>query len=821
MAQDNTHMWEAAREYARNGIYVYPLYVTRNVNGKKDVRPVGRWRDRSSISLADIAAWEQQYPDAGLLIDCGKSGLVVVDCDGPEGVANWLALFGHDSPSMPICIARTPGGEHWFYRAHPDHVIGNDQDGKVAPSVDVRGLGGFVIAAPTSDGMGCWSWSAGPGWDANAVVPDVVIERMTAPVNPRYAQTPGVPYSEPSDDDLFDGAKGERKFTEEQATEWIRKARRKLAATTSGFNGAINEFALACAHFPWLVDRERCARVMISTLGPVTGWGAPDSDDLKTINSAYKATEDGRSWTAVKVAEAPDSRASGQETPPGTSAGQDSEPEDRWTDAMLGGRFAREVLRGTCLYTTALGWLHWTGQVWERVSDEVPHELARRWVLARYSEAVQAYRALPNPDHKLSEDPVVRGWAGAQSANRLACIAKVARGIPEILRSATEFDVDRELLNTPSGVVNLRTGEVSEHAASMLITKMTGVAYRPDADSEALRQALSAVPGDAHQWLRVRLGEAATGVSGEQLVLVTGTGRNGKTLLMGAAFRALGTYAAKVPNTLLLRTRATGGATPERMTLRGVRLAYMEETPEDGYLDANVVKELLDAEEIEGRHLYRDIVTWRPTHSLFLNTNHPPTMGDTGDGAWRRLTRIDFPYRYRKPDEQIEGPQDRWGDPRLKQALGSREGLEALLAWIVAGAREMYAAGSVEESGPQPASVQASMKQWREESDDLLRFIGQEMTFVPGGLVPRSDMYQAFVAWLRMNGHKGVSAKTFGQRMNVHSLLRKRIGLQQVAKTAESLSRPAGLLRDGLVSPLGARVWCYEGLAFINEDQNA
>lgn len=92
-----------------------------------------------------------------------------------------------------------------------------------------------------------------------------------------------------------------RQFTRAQATEFIAAERRKLAATTSGFNNAINAFAMACAHFPWLVDRDLCARLVIRSLGESQGWTAPDADDIATINSAYSATEAGKSWVATEV----------------------------------------------------------------------------------------------------------------------------------------------------------------------------------------------------------------------------------------------------------------------------------------------------------------------------------------------------------------------------------------------------------------------------------------------------------------------------------------------------------------------------------------
>lgn len=283
------------RSYAKAGIYVNPVYVSKGEGGKKRVRPVGKWRDASSASAGDVQAWfgeGGEHESASVLIDCGKSRLVVIDPDGPEGITNWLAL---DPPITPA-RARTPGGgEHWYYAEHERHVIGNDQDGKIAPHVDVRGVGGFVIAPPSADWRGAYEWIGGPpDWSAIPVVPDLVIERMKAKALP-------TPVDKAVDEDAFDSAGGEQRlFTEKEATDFVLAAYAKLKATRQGFNGAINNFAMACAHFPQWFPRERCARLVIKALGPSQGWTAPDAEDWKTIESAYGATEAGKSWTAVE-----------------------------------------------------------------------------------------------------------------------------------------------------------------------------------------------------------------------------------------------------------------------------------------------------------------------------------------------------------------------------------------------------------------------------------------------------------------------------------------------------------------------------------------
>jgi AAA domain/Bifunctional DNA primase/polymerase, N-terminal len=168
----------AALDYAAHGLAVLP------VRGK---RPCVLWREASTTDAATIERWfTTDYPDAGVAIDTGKSALVVVDLDvknGHDGVAAWSAL---DAPAT--FRARTPsGGEHWYYREHPRTVVGNGAS-VLAPGVDVRGLGGYVVAPPSTTDAGAYRWSEGePAWDTLPVVPDVVV-RATREREPNHAE---------------------------------------------------------------------------------------------------------------------------------------------------------------------------------------------------------------------------------------------------------------------------------------------------------------------------------------------------------------------------------------------------------------------------------------------------------------------------------------------------------------------------------------------------------------------------------------------------------------------------------------------------------
>jgi P4 family phage/plasmid primase-like protien len=791
----------------------------------------GRWQTKTVRDPADVfAVFGEEYPNAaGVALHAGRSGIIVIDVDTEDYLSLPQPLRRAIEETMPPVQTTRRGAEvrgHYLFRQPEGRMIGNGRGTLGDGKYDVRGKNGVIVLAPTPhpapDGLYRWQ-RTGPipalpayladllpdSTDSMEAASDDAIEAfLTAHVSEL------APHLAMAVISRFADLVGQSKARHDSALEVMCWAMREARAGLYPARGVTQQIRT----------------MFIEAVGDDRGSAGREFAGILSwaVAQALGASEDRMEQIRDKALADPYAfdPADGADGPQDVNEPVDIPAEDAtgFTDAVLGGRLA-EAMAGKFYFTSALGWLKWDGARWATVADEVVLERVRRWVLSKHREAVRAFLARQaagkiDAGARLTDDITVTGWAKAQSRARIVAITTTARGHAHLFRDAGLFDRDPDILNTPGGVVDLRTGEVLPHDPARMITKVTGAVYVPGAESLALKAALLAVPDDAVDWLQLRLGEAVTGHSGEQLVLLSGTGRNGKTLFMGSVFRTLGDYSAKVPNTLLLKNRQTGGATPERMTLRGVRLAYMEETPEDGYLDATVVKDLLDAEEIEGRHLYKDIVTWRPTHSLFLNTNHPPTMGDTGDGAWRRLSRLDFPYRFRRADEAMERPTDRQGDPALKAALGqTREGREALLAWMVAGAIRYYRAGSLERVGPEPASVTAAVGQWREDSDDLLRFIGQEMTFEPDGWVARSDMYEAFAGWMRSGGQKAPSAKTFGQRMNGHSILSRRVDVRQVSRTAPGLTRPDQFLINGLARPLtGARVWAYSGLSFkINE----
>ena len=78
---------DAAEIYAKHGIHVVPIQPGTKNPGSL----VGAgWPGLATDDLDTVRDWWRRWPDAGIAIHVGGSGLVVIDVDGPELIPDWL-----------------------------------------------------------------------------------------------------------------------------------------------------------------------------------------------------------------------------------------------------------------------------------------------------------------------------------------------------------------------------------------------------------------------------------------------------------------------------------------------------------------------------------------------------------------------------------------------------------------------------------------------------------------------------------------------------------------------------------------------------------
>ena len=239
---------------------------------------------------------------------------------------------------------------------------------------------------------------------------------------------------------------------------------------------------------------------------------------------------------------------------------------------------------------------------------------------------------------------MIRAAKRAESSSGVKGALTLAATEPEIAITPDRLDAHPYLLNCRNGVVDLRTGELLEHDPALLLTKMAGAPYEPDAEGAVFAEFLERIqPGeDMRLFIRRLLGLSLEGkVTAHVLPIFYGDGANGKSTLTDAVMNALGDYAdAADPD--LLRARTFDAHPTGVADLFGLRLALVHESDAGHRLAEGTVKRLTGGDRLKARRMREDFWSFDPSHTFVMLTNHKPGVSGTDEGIWRRLRLVPF-----------------------------------------------------------------------------------------------------------------------------------------------------------------------------------
>lgn len=268
-----TAMSEAAAQYARVGWRIFPL-VPGNKLPVIPKREGGRGCHGATNDATRIAGWWARWPMANIGIATGRvNHLFVVDLDvrhGKDGPGDLRRLEDANDPLGETVQVRTPsGGQHLWFRT--SRATRNAQ---LAPGIDVRGDGGYVLVPPSIlSGEGVYEFVR--PLPAIAAAADWLIDRVSRPsARPsRPACTPVVPSGEAS-------PYGRAALEAE--------ARRVAATSRGGRNNQLNRSAFALGQLAGAGHLTE-GDVRDTLAAAAAACGLPDREAAKTITSGVAA----------------------------------------------------------------------------------------------------------------------------------------------------------------------------------------------------------------------------------------------------------------------------------------------------------------------------------------------------------------------------------------------------------------------------------------------------------------------------------------------------------------------------------------------------
>lgn len=572
----------AATDYHRGGWCPIPIKRGTKQTALGQLAPYLERR----ATAEELRSWSW----SGVGIVTGRvSGVLVLDVDGPEGEAE-LQKRGH--PVTPM-VRTSSGGLHLYFR-HPDRHVRTGI--RVAPGLDVKAAGGYVVAPPSVGSNGKpYEWLVSPE-DAELADPPAWLLALIDRERPKGPA----------------GTVGER----------IPAGGRNKALTsyagTMRRRGASEAEILAALR---VANEQRCQPPL-------------EAREVEKIAASVAGYEPAGNVVSIS--------ANGHGTP---------RPPVGFNCSDLGNseRFVADHGEDVRYCYRWSSWLVWSGSRWETDDSGMVQRLAKETVRKIYREASEA-------EDEDRRKVLAKHAARSESADKIRAMLELAKS--EVPVSPDELDTAAWLLNVENGTVDLRTGGLREHRREDLITKLAPVEYDPAAAAPTWAATLErSLPSEAlRAFFKKLCGYAISGdVSEHILAVLYGTGANGKSTILNALLSAAGDYGMQAAPDLLVAKK--GSHPTEVADLFGMRLVASIEVEDGRRLAESLVKQLTGGDRVRARRMRQDFWQFDPTHKVFMAVNHKPEVRGTDNAIWRRLRLIPFTETIPPAEQDKKLPQ--------------------------------------------------------------------------------------------------------------------------------------------------------------------
>lgn len=391
-------------------------------------------------------------------------------------------------------------------------------------------------------------------------------------------------------------------------------------------------------------------------------------------------------------------------------------------------------------YVAAWGkWLMWDRQRWRAEETLAATDLIRH--VCRHASL------------KATSPKTAAKLAGAGTVGG---VERLARSDRRHAGTSEEWDADPWLINTPGGVVDLRSGQLRPHDRSDRMTKVSTATLAPGSHCPHwLRFLDQAAGGDAELigYLQRVFGYCLTGSTQEHaLFFLYGTGANGKSVFVNTLFTLMGDYAANAPMDTFMETRGDRHPT-DLAGLRGARFVAATETEQGRRWNESKIKEITGGDRVSARFMRQDFFTYVPQFKLVIAGNHKPAIRNIDEAMRRRLHLI--PFTLTVPPEKR--------DKQLQTKLLTER--HAIFEWGVQGCLTWQRCGL-----HPPQSVLDATDEYFESEDALGRWLEERCTRAANARALTAELFNDWKQWAESAGEFVGSQRRFSDLLLTRDL---------------------------------------------------
>jgi P4 family phage/plasmid primase-like protien len=324
-----------------------------------------------------------------------------------------------------------------------------------------------------------------------------------------------------------------------------------------------------------------------------------------------------------------------------------------------------------------------------------------------------------------------------------------------------KIDTRPELLCFKNGVVDFNTKTFRRGQPDDNLSKTTKIDYIT-LDTEKHRQQINEINDfmaqlfpeeELRTYMWEHLASTLIGTNREQTFnIYIGGGSNGKSKLIELMSAGLGEYKAVLPITAVTQKRAMiGGASPELAVLKGVRYAVMQEPTKGDRINEGILKEITGGDEMCGRALFKNTITFVPQFKLVVCTNVLFDIKSNDDGTWRRIRLCPYKSKF------CEDPKS--DDPEEPYQFLIDKNLDVKIKTWVNVFMSMLVKKAFETDGKVKtcAAVTASSNKYRNTQDYLSEFFRDKIRPADEDTyIKKTEVYEEFKKWYIVQHGKNI-----------------------------------------------------------------
>ena len=389
-------------------------------------------------------------------------------------------------------------------------------------------------------------------------------------------------------------------------------------------------------------------------------------------------------------------------------------------------------------------WVIWDGRRWKVDNENLIYQMAMDAVRGMYNKALE---------FKTSEETLamIEHAGRSETVRKTEAMIRATGWEKKINIVPEKLDRYPLIFNCSNGMIDLESGRLMPHKKEMMITKVSPVAYDPEAQCPVWKKFIKEIFGknrDLINFIQRALGWALTGdTSSQAMFILFGNGANGKSTFINTVMKLMGDYSTSTPTETFMQKKGDQ-ASNDIARLKGTRFVSAMEAEYGVKLAEAVIKRLTGDDVISARFLYGEFFDFIPTFKIFMATNHKPKIGGMDNAIWRRIRMVPFEVSF------PENKQDRNLSKKLENEL------PGILAWIVEGTLKWRKEGL----GNTPAVMEATSA-YRHEMSAIETFLEEMCIKKETGMVKASFLYNSYKKWCEENNERVLSTRGFGMRM--------------------------------------------------------